>query len=341
MTSMNMLKALEYLDEDVILEAGMERPRGRRLLSRPALIAAILAVLLLIITACAAMGGTEWFLRYFSEAAPGELSTEQVEYIVANTVNVNKSQTVNGYTFTLKSAFSDGRDILLQFDLTAPKGTVLDADYYGDMYGTVLEYEAGMPIGISMSWKMTDEDRTDNRVSLIYSINAAWDDRASEKFVGRDCRLYIYGIEARWFEPQEVRTEPLTEGCWTFDIHFPEECNKMIAFVQEPVTVLSTIVMGYEPVSENQMQQITQEVDVEITALNLRALGAELAFRYGEEERNGEFGELYVVMKNGEKILLKDNAISPNFNTYKVETPLILENVDHILFPDGTKFYVS
>lgn len=336
MTSMNILKALEYLDEDVILEAGMERPRGRRLLSRPALIAAILAALLLIITACAAIGGTEWFLRYFSEATPGELSTEQVEYIVANTLNVNKSQTVNGYTFTLKSAFSDGRDILLHFDLTAPKGTVLDADHYGDLHGTVLEYEAGMPLSISMSWKMTDEDRTDNRVSLVYSINAAWGD--SEKFTDRDCRFYIYGIEARWFEQLEERTEPLAEGCWSFNIHFPEDCGRSISFVQEPVTVYQMVTVDYERIDENTMRPVTERLEGEITALNLWALGAELSFRFGEESRNAEFGDIYAVMKDGKEVLLEPYFVMPDFITYKTETPLILDQVDHLLLEDGTVF---
>lgn len=336
MTSMELLKAMEFLEDDIILETE-EQPKVKkhRLISRPMLIAAVLLAGILLITACTVMGGAEWFLRYFSDVSPGILSAAQVEYIVANTVDVNKSQTVNGYTLTLKSVFSDGRDILIQFELTGPRGTVLDADSYSDMHGIYLETDA-MPQAMAMEWTMRDEDRTDNRVELLYSIASAWNETVP--FAESSCRLYIYGLEAKWREYMDVRSEPLTEGCWSFDIHFPAECSRSISFVQEPVPVTQSVTVDYQRIGENALMPVVEQQEGQITALNLWALGAELSFRFGEESRNAEFGDLYAVMENGEKILLKQYFGAPDFITYQVETPILLDQVEYLELEDGTRF---
>jgi len=336
MTAWNLLRILNELDEDLIAEvADQPGPARKRLVNRSVLIAAALIACLLMITACTAMGGAGWFLQYFSDVAPGKLSAEQVEYIVANTLDVNKSQTVNGYTLTLQSVFSDGRDILIQFELTAPSGKILDADSYSDIRGTILESEA-MPSAMYMEWSLQDDDRTDNRVKLLYSINTAWNNETP--FSEQNCRLYVYGLEAVWREHMEVRTEVLTEGCWSFDIHFPEDCNRSIAFIQEPVPITRQVTVGYERTGENTMMAVTELQEGQITALNLWALGAELSFRFGEKPQNAEFGDLYAVMKNREKITMNQSFGAPDFITYKVETPIILDQVDHLLLEDGTKF---
>ena len=337
MTAMELLKAMDFLEDDIVLEAE-EQPnaKSRRLVSRPVLIAAVLLAAILLITACTVMGGAGWFLRYFSDVSPGTLSAEQVEYIVANTVDVNKSQTVNGYTLTLKSVFSDGRDILIQFELTGPRGTVLDADSYSDMHGIFLETDGAMPQAMSMSWTMQDEDRTDNRVNLLYSIDSAWNETVP--FAEGSCRLYIYGLEAKWREYMDIRSEALTEGCWSFDIHFPADCSRSISFVQEPVPVTQSVTVDYQRIGENTMMPVVEQQEGQITALNLWALGAELSFRFGEKFRNAEFGDLYAVMKNGDRILLKQYFGAPDFITYKVETPILLDQVEYLELEDGTRF---
>lgn len=338
MTAMTLLKAMNDLDEDLIAEVMLPTcGRKRKRISRPVLVAAVLITGILLITSCTAMGGAGWFLQYFSDAAPENLSAQQVEYIVANTRDVNQSQTVNGYTLTLESVFSDGRDILIQFELTAPRGTRLDADSYSDIRGTILQSEA-MPSAMSMGWSLQDDDRTDNRAKLLYSINTAWNNETP--FSEQNCRLYVYGLEAVWREHMDVRTEVLTEGCWSFDIHFPEDCNRSIAFVQEPVPVTRQVTVGYERTGENTMMPVTEPQEGRITALNLWALGAELSYHFDEDPANAEFGDLYAVMKNGEKITLNQYFGAPDFITYKVETPIILDQVDHLLLADGTQFPV-
>lgn len=338
MNALMILKTMDDLDDDLIAEVTeMPVEKRKKLLSRPVLFAAVLIAGILLITACTAMGGAGWFLQYFSDVAPGNLSAEQVEYIVANTRDANQSQTVNGYTLTLQSVFSDGRDILIQFELTAPSEKLLDADTYSDIRGTILESEA-MPSAMSMGWSLQDDDRTDNRAKLLYSINTAWNNETP--FSEQNCRLYVYGLEAVWREHMDVRTEVLTEGCWSFDIHFPEDCNRSIAFVQEPVPVTRQVTVGYERTGENTMMPVTELQEGQITALNLWALGAELSYHFDEDPANAEFGDLCAVMKNGEKITLNQYFGAPNFITYKVETPIILDQVDHLLMEDGTVFPV-
>lgn len=339
MTAMNLLKSMDYLDEELIAAAmDTSNLKSGKRLSPTVLIAAVLLAGILLISACAAMGGAVHFLQYFSDAAPGKLSAEQVEYIAANTVDVNKSQTVNGYTLTLNSVFSDGRDILLQFELTAPSGTVLDAESYSDLHGTVIESEAGLPMGMAMHWQLQDEDRTDNKVRLFYSIESAWNGK--KPFTESHCKLYVYGLEAVRHDLMEPRSERLTEGCWTYDIHFPEDCVRSIAFVDAPVAVTATVTVGYEKTGENTMKAIEEQLYGEISSLNLWALGAELSFRFGEESRNADFGDIRVVMKTGEEIVLKQHFTMPDFLTYKTETPIILDQVACLQLEDGTVFHV-
>lgn len=337
MKALQILKSIEFLDDDLIMGGNLSQNKDRhRLISSPMLIAAIIIAGILMISACTAMGGTVKVLQFFSDAAPGKLSSEQLEYIVANTVDINKNVTVNGYTMTLQSVFSDGRDILLQFDLTAPAGVVLDADSYSDRHGTILETDGGMPLGLAMEWNLQDNDRSDNQISLIYSIASAWN--RDDTFVDQNCRFYIYGLEAVWHDHMNVRRETVTEGCWSYDIHFPENCNQSISFVQEPVTVCQDIIVGYEKTAENTMMPILEQQQGQITSLNLWALGAETSFRLGEETRNAEFGDLHAVMKNGKEVLLKKSFSMPDFITYKAETPIILDQVDYLELEDGTVF---
>lgn len=334
MTPMKLLKAMEFLEDDLVMEAESIPAKRPRRLNRRLLIAAALLAAALLVTACAAIGGADWFLGYFSEKTPEELSEEQVDYIVANTIHVNKSRTVNGHTLTLQSAFSDGKDILLQFELAAPEGTVLDADQYSDLQSADITNEEGKTLGITMSWTLRDEDRTDNRAELLYTITDC------ENFVGHRCRLTIDGLTGTtWLEPLSLgtRSETLTEGTWTFDIYFPEDCGRYISLVEEPVTIPCTIVTGYEQVAEDEYRPIKEEIQVEVTALNLWSLSMELRFHVGEEPDNLNLRDLYVVMKDGSRVPLKGHWVSPDYNTYKVETPLILDDVDHILFPGGEK----
>lgn len=337
MKAMQFLRALEFLEDTLITEADLQQPLKRhRLFSRPVLIAAIILTGILLITACAAMGGTVRILQYFSDAAPEKLSAEQVEYITANTLDVNKSQTVSGYTVTLRSVFSDGRDILLQFDLTAPAGTVLDADSYKDKRGAILESDGGMPLALAMQWQLQDEDRSDNKISLLCSIESVWN--REETFADQNCRFYIYGLEAVWHEQMMNREETLAEGCWSYNIHFPEDCSRSISFVQEPVEVCQRVTVGYERIDERTLQPVTEQMEGYITSLKLWSLGAELSFRFDGESRNAEFGDLYAVMKNGEKILFQKSFTMPDLITYKVDTPIMLDRVDHLLLEDGIKF---
>lgn len=337
MNAMQMLKSMEFLDDDLIMENNFaQNDNGHCLISRPMLIAAIIIAGILLITACASMGGTVNVLQFLSDAAPGKLSSEQVEYIAANTLDVNKSVTVNGYTMTLRSVFSDGRDILLQFDLTAPMGVILDADTYKDRHGTILESEGGMPLGMAMQWQLQDKDRTDNKISLIYSIESAWN--REDTVAGQNCHFYIYGLDAVWHEHRMNREEMLTEGCWRYDIHFPENCNQSISFVQEPVRVCQPVTVGYERTGEHTMMPVVEIQEGRIFSLNLWSLGAELSFRFEEASQNAEFGDLYAVMKDGKKILLKTSFKMPDFITYKADTPIILEQVDHLELENGTIF---
>lgn len=113
-------------------------------------------------------GGILWFELSLQEEQP--LSQEQRLAIAAHTVPGTQSQTVNGYTIALDSAISDGNRTWPARTLTAPEGTVLDADHYGDLHETVFQFPDLREIlwdPFPFGWEVRRYP-TDNTVTLFY-----------------------------------------------------------------------------------------------------------------------------------------------------------------------------
>ena len=143
---------------------------------------------------------------------------------------------------------------------------------------------------------------------------------------------YIYGLEAGYRDEEVgLRREHLTEGCWSFEVQFPESCERELELISEPVTI--QCVLGGGPL----IPGVNHTDPVEVTSFRIRALTAEICFKYAYREQiNGNFGEICAVMKNGTQILLNARLGYPNFLSFTFDAPLDLDQVDHILFPDKT-----
>ena len=343
----DLLTALNDLDDDLILDKETNNAprkfRGRRVIT--VLIAAVVASTM-VLTTFASADGSLWFQNFFSQNVQQPLSNSQNAYINAHTVQEKQSQTVNGYNITLESAISDGNRTFIQCKLTAPEGIVLDADHYGDIHGTVFLFQDSgdaLEMG-STVWENQDEDPLDNTATLLFTYENAYSGTERPSFANYPCQLLIYGLQGTYYEGEgidmTIREEKLTEGFWSFDIQFPENSDREIEFINGYVECPCEVQLGLKPVSENQLMPVLEPTYVQVTSLTLRAPSADFHYKYAEKDQvNADFEDFYVVMEDGTKVQMQHSAGAPNYNSYKFNTPIILEEVSHILLPDGTKLY--
>ena len=297
----------------------------------------------LALSAVAAADKAGWFRDMFAGQSDTELTPGQETFIRDNTVTIGSSQTHNGYTLTLDSAFTDGKMAYFKFTLTVPEDVVLDADWYGDKYGTALQNEMGEPYFFEngpgaggMYWQNYPVEGKENCIQLLYTEERNY--AANVPPVSDHIwTIYIYGLEAGYRDEEVgLRREPLAEGCWSFEVQFPESCERELELISEPVTI--QCVLGGGPL----IPGVNHTDPVEVTSFRIRALTAEICFKYAYREQiNGNFGEICAVMKNGTQILLNARLGYPNFLSFTFDAPLDLDQVDHILFPDGTILPVS
>lgn len=341
MKSEDLLNAMNNLDNDIIMEAAnppASRRRSPRRLITVLVAAAVVASLAIGAAASELEGG--WFRRFFTDRSQSQLTDSQITYLEENTQDFAQRQTQDGYTLELKSAISDGKSYFIQCKLTAPEGTVLDADSYTDTHGTVFQNAEGDDF--AGNWDIFDDDPADNAVTMVCSSRIIWGAENTFSFVDSDWELIIYGLQAHYYGDERtdyaVRDVGLTEGTWTFRIRFPKNSDRTVEFITEPVTCPCTVDIGLIDSGEGYLRAETAEVEVQLKSFKLRALTAELSFQYAEKaSANGRFDDLFVVMRDGSKVLMNEDSGAPNYLTFTFQAPILLDEVDHILLPDGTK----
>lgn len=210
------------------------RNTGRRAL---ALIAAVIALMAMAVTAFAAEYVQNWFATYFAEKNDTELSREQVAYIDSNVQNIQESETKDGWTVELKSAITDGDTAYIVIGVTAPEGVSLEQTVVDGVYQDrfipgnsaslpeegkqdVLDCSIGMASVEGNYWYQTgggsveDGDGLPNTKIWVYEITFRKFDSAKETTVtdpfGSDIDWYIH-IEdiVRDYTDEEYRQELL------------------------------------------------------------------------------------------------------------------------------------
>lgn len=337
MSAKDIMNAMDMLDEDLVLEAKRGKSRKRYGSRKFFMVAAAIVLTgLLAFTAIAVSYGSDWFTGFFSQRSKDALSQEQLEQIRDHTVSVGQSQTRDGYTITLESAYTDGKIAYFKFLLTAAEGTVLDADWYGDRELAAIVNEKGEDFlldteGFYMGgghWQIISKEN-DNIVTLLYQIQVYYTGERAISDSG-----WTFYIDGLWqgYPDEELGTrfERISDGIWAFQIRFPEGCEREIELIEEPVTVLA-VLGGAALEPDYQMDP------VDILSCKMRALTVEIYFRSAKkEEINADFGVIYAVMKNGDQIPLRRNGIYPNKMNYIFDAPIDLDQVDYLLFHDGT-----
>lgn len=318
------------------------------------LLVAAVMISLLAVTA-SATGLASWFGGFFTETHGEPLSQGQVDYIEEKTQSVDLSQTVEGYTISLKQAITDGSKTYVALAVTAPEGIDLNqAPLEGYQIVTVSPHILGSIQSVdgdfslmsySTSWREDgdgkantmdmvlmldspddsfDEDlqwkiRIDSLVALCQ--NTALEQELAAKYAGQDV---MYTDE----EAQALMARvPLVEGDWTFVIRL-ENNSESREVLSAPVTTRAQV--GYDDNWNDTFDDVT------VNSIVLRGLSATIS--YAGEYADFSYGDgVRLVMKDGSETELWVNGGADGEEYFYVNAPIVLEEVESLIFPDGTK----
>lgn len=132
----------------------------------------------------------------------------------------------------------------------------------------------------------------------------------------------------------------LGEGSWDFTIRFSES-KPGVELLTEPISV-----MAYQYKESPDPLWITKYTygPTTLSSFILRPLGATITFDPQLSLHLAQFNEgerVYAVMKDGSQVELRDMGSPDTAILYlDVVSPIVVEDVDHVLLPDGTKLPV-
>lgn len=340
-----------------VMDMAKETKKNRRFtgLASKLLLAAVLISMLTVTASATEL--RSWFVSFFSNEDEGELSQGQVEYIQENEKHLEKSNTQNGWTVELRSAITDGMKGYIMLGVTAPENISLEevpekskSLYYGpgndflpkdeNCVLRCTAYPDSGVIGFINSTWQEDGDGLNNTLNYIIDVapDVEWAERdpfASETLWHIHIENLVYG-----FPDQTV----LAEGTWDFEFTFSNN-QAEIKMLTEPVKTLAWAI---------QADGTEIHTEVTITSLSLRPFGVTIyygadndAIDYGRTgiyftESESGWHPWFVVMKDGNKMKLSYGGGNPveRYQYLESELPIVIENVDYLLLPDGTEIPV-
>lgn len=354
MTPEKLLDALNDIDGKAIRDARAAKAPASRFRSRrfAAILAAVIALVAMTVTAFAAEEIAGWFRDYFARNA--DLTQKQIEYIEENEQIVAETQKHNGYSLELKSVLSDSSTIYVTIGVTAPSDVT-----YADLVslsGMGMDFydKDGTPGG---SWGLQicdDSDGLENTVDLVLELNPATWNRGSMWTLRVDeLRKEVYNkeyaqelLETKYagqssimFTDEEAaqiyQYVTLAEGPWEFTIDLSKVEKEELELITEPVTAQNCY--GFKADGTNVYEE------VEITSFILRPLSATIKADFDVSAldfTSDADHQIYVIMKDGSRIELTGNWGTIGEQHLTAESPIVLNEVDYVLMADGTKLMV-
>lgn len=348
-----ILHALNEIDDTLLLEARNERTARRRAPRLGTLIAAVIILTALAATAFAAEEIAGWFKQYFMRRTDAPLSSGQIQFIEENEQIVGETQKHSGYSLELNSVLSDQETVYMTLRVTAPESENLDPQQSSlTLKADILDAD-GKFIGSATAAPSHDADTPGNALDFVLEAQpSVWNDQGQWILHVRELTVLTHDRE---YEQELLNTKykdkdnilftdeeaariyqytTLAEGPWEFIID-PSTIQKAepskLEMVTTPVTTQTCY--GYKPDGTPVLE------DVSITSFILRPLGATiqaqstgaLDLTYNADQK------IFVVMKDGSRIQLLPAWGAMGEQHLECASPIALEDVDHILLPDGSK----
>ena len=142
-----------------------------------------------------------------NEAPAGGSQALTVDAFAESGNDIQSSAASEGWTLTVQQAVGDRNCAYLLLDLTAPEGTVLDADTYWLDCLPMFDDPSGGGFSVDL---LDDEDPADNHLSFVVDMSFTMDMRSAAG------TLYASGLTAiHWSgNHQNDQTEPVTDAAW-------------------------------------------------------------------------------------------------------------------------------
>ena len=128
-----ILYALNDIYSEFLNEARQTTVSGHRSSRHlAALVAAVIALMAVTVTAFASEIIQNWFVSFFADKNAAALTQDQIDYIEENALTINEAQVHNDWKVELKSAITDGNIAYIVIGVTAPEGVSLEQRVVND-----------------------------------------------------------------------------------------------------------------------------------------------------------------------------------------------------------------
>lgn len=365
-----IMSALNDIDGQFIMEGRQRTAAPRKTPRRIAvLIAAVIAVMAVSITAFASEEIAGLFRSFFAQRSEENLTSEQIEFIDENEQTIAETQIQEDYTLELKSAITDGTMAYIILGITGPEDAILNKTViegynpdapsisFSNLESDFLKPKNGKWLGSMSFMSEEDHDGRDNTQNLVFEIlpsagpegnaffssgtvwtlhiedliatyrNEAYRKELEEKYPGTN--VLLDDDEGALLYPEVI----LAEGVWDFEITFGDSDCREIELLDAPITTLACT--GWKADGTDVYEEVT------VSSFVLRSLSASIMHNgQGVDFSNNYDRLIFAVMEDGSQIRLINISGVPGETKLIAETPIILDNVDHILLADGTKLMV-
>lgn len=387
-----LLEALNDMDSDLIAQAHAAHPQPSRR-KFPILLAAVIAIVALTLTAFASETFSGSFLAYFEKKNEVPLTAEQILYIQENEQLIEETHEENGWTVALRSAITDGEKAYIIIGITAPESISLeqrvvddsvkdwfwpgngfdnlitpsivsqsiDDNYYYQFSMSLEEDGDGLPntknIVITLNLQKfhpeqpcTLEEPFGPDIDFAIHIEDIVHEYENEEYRKELMNGNYAGQTDIMFTPEESEklkiVDTLVDGTWDFTVNFGDQ-TEGIELLSAPIQVQADIFRqaSHQDAGRISTYRFFREY-ITVTSVVLRPLTVTLFY----EDCNGgptfhwfetESGASRAVMKDGSTVILRDyGASGRGGKVLEAESPIVPEQVDHILLADGTKIMV-
>lgn len=348
--------ARKHMLQAILLEASEISPAGKddmmkhRKMNPLVLVALIALLTAMAVTAFASEEISGWFKQYFARNAENGLTPGQIEYLNENERIFDEIQTHNGYDLKMKSVLSDPSAVYVTVGITAPPDVTAE-DLRSLRGGSDIDFydENRKPCA---SWRMDvidDLDGLENTADLVFEMNPAdwnsgnlWTLRIdclgkllyNEEYAQELRKTKYAGQQNFMFTDEEAAKinsqSMLAEGPWEFVIDLSKVEKEVVELLSEPITVQTRY--GYREDGTYLFQEV-RVLSVEVSPLSATI---QSDTDYAPDFTSGD-RKIYAVMDDGSRIALLSNWGVGGKQHFNAEFPIILEEMDYILFADGTR----
>lgn len=258
---------------------------------------------------------------------------------VDNQPGPSTDATQDGYTIELKEVNTDGVLGYFTIGITAPEGMDIvnnprepGRPYYLYQGGfRDLQPLQGEMAGGSGGWyPKEDGDGRNNTQDFVIELNCDMADGSKPFAVGSSWQLTIEDLVDSYYdrEKMDTVTNVLAQGDWQWEYTIGEEDGdfREIELLTEPITAKACI--GWKSNGADVLEE------TKLTSVVLRKYSMDIQCDRDNASFSFTGNTVKAVMQDGSTVEFLENS------HYAAQEPIDLDQVDHILLPDGTKLMI-